>query len=446
MDNLKLLNNVRKIDDIELNMNKHTEDIKDLSSQMDTNTKLGYENTSIVTMKDRFEGHYVSVLDFGADQSGNSDSSQAFQQCIDYCYTQNKVMFIPQGIYLITNTLELPYSITIVGDNYVNDFYTSNVKKATKINTNCDVVFKPKDTSNTKVVLTFKNIYFNNSCSSEATLFGGDINIRASLLTKLLIGGYDYVIKGSLTHVTVIEKNHVYGIKKSFIEGTLTDCMITLNYLNGKPEYNATCFNISNSAMSDIYENYIDFFKIAFNFTNYIQTTGIKNNKIDYCYIGINAKNLNYLNIAGNIFRYITKSKLSSFPNADDDMNNSAKWCCIKSSNGVNRCVIQGNTISYCDEFFNITGYPCYEFSSLGNIYLNGERNYTWNVTKSGNDYGMINIYIEEMERNSVIELPNPKLNGGGIVSYPLQQIIYSNKLLTNIGGAWKDALGNTVT
>lgn len=34
MDNLKLLNNVRKIDGIELNMNKHTEDIKDLSSQM----------------------------------------------------------------------------------------------------------------------------------------------------------------------------------------------------------------------------------------------------------------------------------------------------------------------------------------------------------------------------------------------------------------------------
>ena len=36
MDNLKLLNNVRKIDGIELNMNKHTEDIKDISSQMDT--------------------------------------------------------------------------------------------------------------------------------------------------------------------------------------------------------------------------------------------------------------------------------------------------------------------------------------------------------------------------------------------------------------------------
>ena len=35
MDNLKLLNNVRKIDGIELNMNKHTEDIKDLSSQME---------------------------------------------------------------------------------------------------------------------------------------------------------------------------------------------------------------------------------------------------------------------------------------------------------------------------------------------------------------------------------------------------------------------------
>ena len=39
MDNLKLLNNVRKIDGIELNMNKHTEDIKELSSQLDTNVR-----------------------------------------------------------------------------------------------------------------------------------------------------------------------------------------------------------------------------------------------------------------------------------------------------------------------------------------------------------------------------------------------------------------------
>ena len=34
MDNLKLLNNVRKIDGIELNMNKHTEDIKETSLKM----------------------------------------------------------------------------------------------------------------------------------------------------------------------------------------------------------------------------------------------------------------------------------------------------------------------------------------------------------------------------------------------------------------------------
>ena len=47
MDNLKLLNNVRKIDGIELNMNKHTEDIKDLSSQMDTITKNKYDDVII---------------------------------------------------------------------------------------------------------------------------------------------------------------------------------------------------------------------------------------------------------------------------------------------------------------------------------------------------------------------------------------------------------------
>ena len=452
----KLKKEYEKLNKIILDENiqvKLTNDVETINSQiqtfnshLDTITNLGYNNSSIDTMKDRFEGHYVSVLDFGADQSGNSDSSQSFQDCIDYCFTQNKVMFIPQGIYLITNTLELPYSVTIVGDNYMNDYYTSSVKKSTLINTKCDVVFKPKDASNTQVVLTFKNIFFKNSYTLESTLFGENINIRASLLTKLLIANYDYVIKGTLSHASIIEKNHIYAIKKSFIEGTLIDSIITFNYINGKPENNAICFNISNSTMSDICENYIDFFKIAFNFSKYIQTTGIKDNRIDYCYIGITANNLNYLNISGNIFRYINKNNISKFPNADDDMKNSNKWCCIKSINGVNRCVLKGNTISYCDEFFNITGYPCYEFSSLGNVYLNGERNFTWSITKSGNDYGMNNIYIQEMERNLETELPKAKLTGAGIVSYPLQQIIYNNQLLTNIGGVWKDAIGNTVT
>ena len=58
----------------------------------------------------------------------------------------------------------------------------------------------------------------------------------------------------------------------------------------------------------------------------------------------------------------------------------------------------------------------------------------------------MINIYIQEMERNLETELPKAKLTGAGIASYPLQQIIYNNQLLTNIGGVWKDALGNTVS
>ena len=51
MDNLKLLNNVRKIDGIELNMNKHTEDIKDLSSQMDSITYLAPTTTDITILQ-----------------------------------------------------------------------------------------------------------------------------------------------------------------------------------------------------------------------------------------------------------------------------------------------------------------------------------------------------------------------------------------------------------
>lgn len=72
MDNLKLLNNVRKIDGIELNMNKHTEDIKDLSSQMDTIVQQAKEKG------------FVTYKEFGAKLNGVDDDTDAIIKCHNF--------------------------------------------------------------------------------------------------------------------------------------------------------------------------------------------------------------------------------------------------------------------------------------------------------------------------------------------------------------------------
>jgi hypothetical protein len=46
---------------------------------------------------------YINVLDFGADQSGNTDSSPAFQAAVNACGTSG-IIYIPKGTYrLVTN-------------------------------------------------------------------------------------------------------------------------------------------------------------------------------------------------------------------------------------------------------------------------------------------------------------------------------------------------------
>lgn len=73
----------------------------------------------------------VSVADFGAKPDGLTDASSAFQSAIDYVKSSKGLaVFIPDGAYLITTTLDLTYSgvaagletgyygVKIIGENY----------------------------------------------------------------------------------------------------------------------------------------------------------------------------------------------------------------------------------------------------------------------------------------------------------------------------------------
>ena len=58
----------------------------------------------------------VSVLDFGADNTGATDSTTAIQNAITYC-GNTKQLFFPSGTYLVTNTLNLIAGSNLIGTN-----------------------------------------------------------------------------------------------------------------------------------------------------------------------------------------------------------------------------------------------------------------------------------------------------------------------------------------
>jgi len=58
-----------------------------------------------------------NVLEFGADPTGASDSSTAFQNAINASSgNQRAIVFVPAGRYQISKTISLPMSIAITGD------------------------------------------------------------------------------------------------------------------------------------------------------------------------------------------------------------------------------------------------------------------------------------------------------------------------------------------
>ena len=63
------------------------------------------------------DGASLNVLDFGADKTGVADSTAAIQAAIDAAYTSNnKTVYVPNGVYKLTNTVSITQGVMIVGE------------------------------------------------------------------------------------------------------------------------------------------------------------------------------------------------------------------------------------------------------------------------------------------------------------------------------------------
>lgn len=80
-------------------------------------------------------GSAINILDFGADPSGNTDSSPAINAAIAFAATklQNPKFYAPLGDYLINTTPTFPNKTTLVGDGPANTVFHAGMSDGTGV-------------------------------------------------------------------------------------------------------------------------------------------------------------------------------------------------------------------------------------------------------------------------------------------------------------------------
>lgn len=61
-----------------------------------------------------------NIKNYGADGSGSNDSYNALMECYNECVTNGGIMYIPKGIYIVSQPLNFTNSIRIIGDGAYN--------------------------------------------------------------------------------------------------------------------------------------------------------------------------------------------------------------------------------------------------------------------------------------------------------------------------------------
>ena len=411
---------------------------------------------------------YGDVKRYGANKPTRNmdiDDSPFFQNAIDSAQNIGCSVTVSRGIYCIKNTLFLPKVIKITGTDKKVSYRGQT--DGTVIETEVREVFKPKESGVTS--LTLEGLYFY-SRDELAVLFSG-FNFINTFITKNNFHCYSVVmLSGIGGGQSRFADNDIQMIGKSCFcakpdensgistvaPAGIVDACIDNNYINGNQYKNAVGIDGRGYAIasSKITNNYIDFFKYAF-FNP--ETNLYTNNIIDHCFRGF-AGRMSGCIIANNYFLHISKKRIGRFPNADDQMK-TQDWTCISSSNvDGNLCgnyafnmTASNNIINGCDVFFNSEGclksgikilqqsYCDENIIKVKNFIKSGEWDSSWVDNLNG-------VYIEPLMRIKVDTLPNARLTAYVSNTFNGHEIIYKNKILTNIDGVWRDSAGNEVT
>ena len=425
--------------------------INEVNAQYKDITTLGY-NTSIQSIKNRFESNFVNILDFGAKGDGSTDDSTSFQSAFDYINQNGLKLYIPKGEYAIKKSIVLKENgrYLIEGVNANIDAYNYNINNC-RIACSALALFKGENNSTlTNTQITIKNISFSYSGneSINSCLFK-DIKLKSSRFCDNSVLGFGSIIEGVLANVTKFYNNFIEGITKGFLTisqfddgANLVDSEIYSNYINGKPENNITIFNISGIAYSSIHNNFIDFAKYVFKGKEYNILIGLRvyDNTFDYIFRFIPENNFIRKSIINNNkFSKFSKKYISSFPNSDEDMT-TKEW-------GVfilplfEDSIINNSILENCDVFFKTEKTSDCSVKIKNTVYVTEP---TIKCVYSIYDKSVYqNTYIEDLDYITVTNFPSNDLNCRNYFNN--QHIIYNNKVLRYFENKWYDMMGNEV-
>ena len=352
----------------------------------------------------------VSVLTFGADNTGTQDCTSAIQSALDYSSQTGKSIYFPPGKYRLDGTLYLNGFASLVGDNKViygiNEFDAGGNKNDVIILTKANKIFQGHNKSETQletVRLGLEGLSFQHIGDMDNSTFLYKIHLHGSYIHNCLIRQYATVILGCLSYVTIIDRNVFFECRKNFLKSknisglsdarpaALTDAYITNNYINGSQYRNSMVgFDIHYPNYSVIHNNFIDFFKQGINISGG-QGLQITNNNIQYCMEGIHLETAGFISISNNSFGLMNSASyrgpwtghnvdLSSWDNT---------WVGIQLNYQCGEISITNNLGMSVDKLVRING------AGYRNLFINNNVCYNpsniVNVVNMGNDPGFPN-------------------------------------------------------
>lgn len=279
---------------------------------------------------------------------------------INYDFTINSAITLPKNASLIINgSLTVNATINLLSNSY---YYisTNRNSKSFAQNNNYQIISNAGSTftgpSNSAVNLVIDNVSIINKKNGINNFI--QANLERSSINNIKATQFSTFISGSVGALTYITNNTIEGIKNAFITttfGTIYDCYIQNNYINGDPqvEGGATFINCNYLDNSVISGNYIDFFHLLFSSSNKngaVQNIRALNNIFDYFY-KITANYIRDSYFIGNTFANCSKTiTTDKFPGLNSITDNN--WSCVSTYNF--NTLYQGNITKNVDKFISL--------------------------------------------------------------------------------------------
>lgn len=382
------------------------------------NAQVESYRQDVSTLRDEFnfKNTYLNVKEFGAVGDGNTDDTIAFEKALNAVQKSGKTLFIPIGMYIISETITLS---NIKGVNIVGErFSEKNISNSTKIMfTGTNSLFKIYGAYNFKI----ENLSFFGNSNNKIINFSyltdtheDVINSRAGFVYFNSVGFFDCI--------NAIEFNSPSGYVY------LNEC-----YFRCKGTSHSIDIGVNNNTNEGIMSGYIYIDKCAFEGSDTLEnSTFIRVNSGQY----VSITNCDFANIKGAAIELNT---LINLPSKDIDnilISNNVFFHCL---NGViitethrpinniqilanrfivyNTCVkVMGDSKTFCifinDNFFNLLKYTDTKY-----LDINGVKNFNcYNNLFDTNTRTDIFAFCSFSNLKGKIEIPNNfYVNTGGI-------------------------------